>query len=135
MSMKKIMKRQQGFTLIELVIAIAIIGILVAFALPAYQEQTLKARRSDGQAFLMQLQASMERFIFDNNAYPNGLSALPGRASDTLGSPEEFYTVSMIIGGGCAIETCFLLRAVPQGAQVTDGNLELHSNGTKVGNW
>ena len=128
------MKKQQGFTLIELVIAVAIIGILAAFAIPAYQEQTLKARRSDGQAFLMELQASMERFIFDNNAYPNGLSALPGRASDTLGSPEGFYQISMILAG-CPIATCFLLRAVPQGAQITDGDLELHSNGTKVGNW
>ena len=128
------MKKQQGFTLIELVIAVAIIGILAAFAIPAYQEQTLKARRSDGQAFLLELQASMERFIFDNNAYPNGLSALPGRASDTLDSPEGFYQVSMDFTG-CLIANCFQLVAVPQGAQVTDGNLELHSNGTKVGNW
>lgn len=133
--MREMMKKQRGFTLIELVIAIAIIGILVAVAVPAYQQQTQNARRSDGQAFLMELQTEMERFIFDNNSYPNGLSELPGRANNTVESPEGFYEVSMLITGGCPIATCFNLRAVPQGAQDGDGNLELRSDGSKDGKW
>lgn len=128
------MKKQQGVTLIELIIAIAIIGVLAAVAIPAYQEQTKKARYTDGQAFLLELQTQMERHFFDNNTYPNGLSDMAGYASNNVLSEEEFYSVSMNIDGDCPIATCFELVAVPQGAQAAadNRNLELYSNGTRL---
>lgn len=128
------MKKQQGVTLIELVIAIAIIGVLAAVAIPAYQEQTKKARYTDGQAFMLQLQTQMERHFFDNNTYPNGLSAMAGYTANSVLSDEGFYSVSMNIDGDCPVTSCFELVAVPQGAQAgADArNLELHSNGTRL---
>lgn len=127
------MKKQQGVTLIELIIAIAIIGILVAFALPAYQEQTKKSRRADGQAFLLQLQAQLERYHFDNNAYPATLASMVGYDDNNVLSPEGYYRVS-ITGLDCTGNDCdgYELDATAQGPQSIDGNMELHSNGTKL---
>jgi len=62
-------KRTQGFTLIELLVVIAIIGIIAAFAIPSYQQQVLKAGRSEGHAALNQLAAIQERHYANNNRY------------------------------------------------------------------
>lgn len=137
------MKRQQlGITLIELVIAVAIIGVLAAFAIPAYQEQTTKSRRADGQAFMLDLQARLERHHFDNNGYPLDLTGL-GYASNPTDSPEGHYSVSLA-GSSCGQDpdgnnvdnTCnaYLLTANPLGGQLAsgDGALTLASNGNKL---
>lgn len=126
------MRKQSGFTLIELMIVVAIIAVITMIALPAYNEQTERARRSDGMNFLMQLQGDMERHFYDNNGYPNGLASLAGYTNNTEPSPDGFYNVSMVIDGTCPIASCYKLRAVPQGIQVGDGNIELWSNGNKL---
>lgn len=69
-------KSSNGFTLIELMIAVAIIGILAAIALPAYQQYVREARRSEGQAALLEIQQLQERFRVSSQAYASSTAAL-----------------------------------------------------------
>ena len=57
----------RGFTLIEVIIVIAIIAILTAIAIPSYNAYTTQARRTDGQIALLDLSSRLERFFTDNN--------------------------------------------------------------------
>ena len=64
--------QQRGFTLIELMIVVAIIGIIAAIAYPAYTSQVMKTQRSDGRAALMAAAQSLERCYTEFNAYNSG---------------------------------------------------------------
>ena len=72
--------------------------------------------------------------MYDEDAYPTSLKAL-GFKNDKEKSPEGYYEVSIKAVDGCSVESCYELLAEPLGPQLKDGNLELHSNGTKVGHW
>jgi len=68
--MKTIFKRNiKGFTIIELLIVVAIIAIIAALALPSYEQYVLKTRRVDAANSLLRIQAEQEKFYFDNNTY------------------------------------------------------------------
>jgi len=127
----------KGFTLIELMIVVAIIGIITAIAYPSYTEQMEKGRRSDGQAFILGIQGAMERHVFDNNTYAESMSTLGYTVTDSnFLSPEGHYKGGIDSAtSACPITSCYVLRVTPIGVQVSDGDLELHSNGIKVGNW
>lgn len=63
------MKGIKGMTLIELMVTVAIIGIIASIALPSFQDQIVKSRRGDGKTQLLQLQMQQESFRLENNAY------------------------------------------------------------------
>ena len=116
--------RTRGVTLIELIIAVAVVAILAAIAFPSYQEQVRKTRRADGKAELMETAQQLERCYTRFSRYNDGNCgvALP------FNSSEGYYVVSAT----AITASAFTLDATPLGAQVNDtrcGVLRLTSTG------
>lgn len=117
------MNKVKGFTLIELMIVVAIIGILAAIALPNYQKYVLQSRRTVAINAILDLAGKEARFYTISNIYNSSLSGL-GYGQDPMPVSDvsnPFYNISVVTPtAGCAITGCFVLQAVPQGSQVND---------------
>jgi len=115
-------RNSKGFTLVELMIAVAIVSILAAIAVPAYQKQVQKTRRADGIAMMMQIAQQQERYFSKNFSYAASLTDL-GYAATPTASDEGHYNVSTNSPGGCTAGTvlsCFTVSAVAVGNQLND---------------
>lgn len=106
-------KRSRGFTLMELMIVVAIVGILAAIAYPSYQDYIRRAARADAQGDMLELAQWMERQFTTGNTYV-GL-ALPFAQSPRTGVAR--YVIDL---NPAVTATTYRIRAVPQGAQATD---------------
>jgi type IV pilus assembly protein PilE len=109
-------KHKTGFSLIELVIAMAVIGILASIAYPSYVRQMQQARRADCEAALMQLASVMERDFSRNNQYQNLIAA--GNFSGQC--PIDGGAASYNLGYQALTATTYTLQATPSGAQAGD---------------
>ena len=91
------MKKQQGFTLIELMIVVAIIGILAAIAIPAYSDYTIRAQVSEGLTLAGGAKAAVSEYVMDRGAFPtnNDIAGL-SPAADINGK----YTASITTASG-----------------------------------
>lgn len=132
--MASITKKEGGFTLIELMIVVAIIGILAAIAYPSYQNSVEKSRRTDGKSALSGLAGAMERHYTTNSTYEGAAAGgsdtgSPGIFPDEapLDSSNKFYDLTIEAADGSS----FTLRAAPKGVQKGDGYLELTSTGIR----
>lgn len=131
--------RQLGFTLIEIMVVVAIVGILAAIAYPSYSESVRKSRRSDAKNALMNAAQLLERRYSERAQYPDQatLKALMNDASAgaSILSPDRFYAFSIVLANDARgnASQLYTLTAVPQGAQVADkcGSFTLASDGTK----
>ena len=126
------MKRQnKGFTLVEIMVTVAIAAILASVAMPAYQDQIRKARRADGQSLLLDIAKQQERFLTENSTYTQNMNDLGYEGSSSSQySDEGNYSASVTLANGCAIANCYRLVATPiNSAQLKDGSLVLWSNG------
>lgn len=102
------LRPQRGFTLTEMMIVIAIIGIISAFAYPSYVEQVRKSKRSDAKIALQQIAQRQESNFIKNYTYGASLTAL-GYAADTIPSPEDNYQITV----SAATATSYTLQATP----------------------
>lgn len=120
--------------MIELLIALALIGILAGIAYPAYFSHLATARRSDAAGALMGLQAALERYFTVNMAYSGATVANIYYATVPVGGGTATYNLSIAAPtAACPIATCFEIRATPTGAQTGDkcGTLTLTSTGQR----
>jgi len=105
-------KKHQGFTLIEVMIVVAIIGILTAIAIPSYSEYIRRGHRADARAGLLQAQQWLERASTATGSYPTAIpNSLQFRRSDGTLDPTKRYTIAI---GGPATTSSFTLTATPR---------------------
>ena len=131
-----------GFSLIELLAALAIMSLLLALAVPAYHGHVVRAKRVQGQAALLRLMQQQERYYSQNNRYLAFSSASPAQQfpwwSGDGGAAASAYEIEALACPGLAIGQCVLLRAMPGtskvDAQFQDadcGVLSLNSTGQR----
>lgn len=122
---------QRGFTLVELMIIVVIVGILASVAYPSYRDQALRAARSDAKGALLDMASRQEQYHLDNKTYASD----PDDLNVAAATEHEYYALAIDAAtAGCPVSICFVLRATPQGGQADDtrcGQLTLNSRGTK----
>ena len=121
-------KVHQGFTLIEVMIVVAIIGILSAIAMPSYTEYIRRGHRSEARASLLQMAQWMERAATANGVYPTATDNAAPVAAALASVQKERYTVTM-----ASTALTFTVTATAKGAQVKDkcGDYTLDQAGTR----
>ncbi len=157
--MKPSIRKLRGFTLIELMIVVAVVGVLAAIAYPAYTDSVLKGRRAQARAALAELLQQQERYMTQNNCYlgfsnnssgvasasaPSPASACGGvtassvpfknYAGESLASASYLLSATVCPGSGnttLSIANCVKLVATPVRTDAAVGNLEITSSGTK----
>ena len=119
-----------GFTLIELMIVVAVVAILAAIAYPSYKEQIRKSRRAQAKADLVEYAALAERFHTTENTY-EGFS-LPVTVSPREAGAAVHYNLTPT--GAFATANTFTITATPNGGQAADrcGTLSLNQAGVKT---
>jgi type IV pilus assembly protein PilE len=117
----------RGFTLIELLIACVIVAILAAIALPSYQNQVHKSRRTDAKSALVGAAGQMERYFTERGTYATAALGSGGVYPAT--TENGYYTLSL---ANLTVST-YTLRATPAGAHAGDacGTMTYTDQGVK----
>lgn len=116
--------KQRGFTLVEVMIVVVIIGILAAIAYPNYQEYVRRSNRAEGQAFLQDISARQERYFSQNNKYITSITDI-AKLSATDTSETGKYKLTISDGNS------YTLSAAPQFSDPKCGTLTLNALGER----
>jgi type IV pilus assembly protein PilE len=126
-------KKVAGFTLIELMITVAIVGILAAVALPSYNEYIRRGKRAEARAEVLRADGWMERYFTENNRYSNNVannanSVFATRFGTVPASGTANYTVTL----NAVTATTYTITAAPTGSMTGDicGSYTKNNTGT-----
>ena len=124
-------RRADGFTLIELMIVVVIVGILAAIAYPAYQQHVREGKRADAHAALLRIATLEEKFFSNNNTYTTVATVL-GYAANPAISNDRYWAVSIT---SVNPTTSFTLTAQPNAPHVDPNctTITLNSAGLRGG--
>lgn len=110
------MRKSSGFTMVELMIVVAIIAILAAIAIPSYRRYVVRANRTEASKALADLAARQERFYYTNNGFTGTLADLNG----TTTMATRHYAFSMVASAASVAPATYTVTATPTGTQASD---------------
>jgi type IV pilus assembly protein PilE len=123
---RKKRKESGGFTLIELMIVVAIVAILLAVALPSFQNQLIRGKRTAAQAEMLDIANRQQQYLLTNRAYFTK-AILTGSGYVLDPDVSRNYTYDVTVGAGAS--PTFLITFTPTGGQASDGALTLNEQG------
>lgn len=109
------LKKIEGFTLIELMIVVAIVGILASVAYPSYQNFVVRSNRSEAPRELVRLANLQEQLYVDSRSYTENMSDLGAGSTPVYKTPKKFYKIKSKV-----VNNTFTLTATAQGIQATN---------------
>lgn len=128
------MRKQVGFSLIELMVTLGILGLLMAIALPGYRTYTLKTNRTDAKISLAQLATLQERYYFMNNSYTDDFAdiVIGATSGQPVLSDEAHYSIALTLTGGGSGWTMVATAVGDQADDTTCAKLTQTSLGAKT---
>lgn len=118
----------RGFTLIEVMITIVIIGVLASIAIPAYTNYVIRGNRAAAQEHLMDLAQRETQMLADARAYKNTVSALNMTTPPVV---SKYYTIEIATSDGPPPTFTITAKPIAGTKQVADGDLSINQAGTK----